>query len=204
MKSIILPPDIKRHIRKKMIAYLIKLFLWESAVIAANIAVWNRFERPVIHAIITVVSIILPFLFIGLPKNFLHSTVVGTVTEVHIREETDSYRVGLRYWPYIKHVILLDIVTDEGRIRRVKAREYGQRSFEGFAVPFEGDIQLHLNDYAIGDTVYRFRGLALPFVVTHTRRNTNDCIVCGSENPSNQCNCYYCGHTILKIDIEND
>lgn len=203
MKSMSLPPDIKCHIRKKAIKYIMKLLLWEAIVTVVNIAIWNHFESPAIHVLVTTASIILPFLFIGLPKDFLHSTVVGTVTSVHVKEETGSYRVGVRYWPYTKHVIFLDVETKEGKNLRVKAREYGMRSQEGFAVPFEGDIQRHLNDYAVGDTVYRFRGLFLPFIETQTRRNTEDCIVCGSENPCEQSKCHNCGHTLLKIHFED-
>ncbi len=204
MRNIILPPDIQRHIRKKLIVYLIKLLLWYVAVAVVNIVIWDRFINPVIHVIVTAVSILLPFLFVGLPKDFLHSTVVGAVVSVHIHEETGSYRAGARYFPYTKHVIMLDIVTEEGRTLCVKAREYGMRSQQGFAVPFEGDIQLHMNDYTAGDTVYRFRGLPFPFIVTQNRKDTEDCIVCLSENPCEQSKCHYCGHILLKIDDIDD
>ena len=203
MNGIILPHDIKRYIRKKAIVYLVKLLLWYVVVAAVNIAIWNYFKNPIIHVIVTVASILLPFLFLGLPKDFLHSTVVGTVTSVHIAEETGSYRAGVRYWPYTKHVIMLDIVTKDGKNLRVKAREYGMRSHQGFAVPFEGDIQLHMNDFAIGDTVYRFRGLPFPFIVTQNGKNTEECIVCLSENPCEQSKCHYCGRTLLKFDIDD-
>ena len=200
MNGITLPHDIKQYIRRKAIVYLVKLFLWYVAVVAVNIAIWNYFTNPVTHVIVTVASILLPFLFLGLPKDFLHSTVVGTVTSVHIAEETGSYRAGVRYWPYTKHVIMLDIVTKDGKNLRVKAREYGMRSHQGFAVPFEGDIQLHMNDFAIGDTVYRFRGLPFPFIETQNRKNTEDCMICLSENPADVSACHFCGHTLLKID----
>ena len=204
MNGIILPHDIKRYIRKKAIVYLVKLLLWYVVVAAVNIAIWNYFRNPITHVIVTVASILLPFLFLGLPKDFLHSTVVGTVTSVHIAEETGSYRAGVRYWPYTKHVIMLDIVTEEGKDLRVKAREYGTRSQQGFAVPFEGDIQLHMNDYTIGDTVYRFRGLPFPFIETRNRKNTEDCMICLSENACEQSKCHHCGHTLLKLDSDNE
>ena len=84
MNEITLPHDIKRYIRRKAIGYLVKLFLWYVAVVVVNIAIWNYFTDPVTHVIVIVASILLPFLFLGLPKDLLHSTVVGTVTSVHI------------------------------------------------------------------------------------------------------------------------
>ena len=203
MNGITLPHDIKQYIRRKAIGYFVKLFLWYVAVVAVNIAIGDYFTNPVTHVFVIVAAILLPFLLLGLPKDFLRSTVVGTVTSVHITEETASYRTGVQHWPYTKHVIMLDIVTEDGKTLRVKAREYGTRSHPGFAVPFEGDIQLHMNDFSIGDTVYRFRGLPFPFIVTQNRKNTAECIVCLSENPCEQGKCYCCGHTLLKFDMDD-
>ncbi len=203
--KVLLPRDIKRYVLKKAIIYIVKLVLLEAAMAFLNIALWNRLVKiPVVHILVLTGTLILPFLIIGIPKEFLRRSIVGKVKAVHIKEETGTYKAGIRYFPYTKNVIVLDVETEEGRTIRVQAKEYGVRSQEGFAVPFEGNIQHHLNDYSAGDEVYRFRGLRFPLVVPRNPKKTVDCLICLSENPREESVCYYCGHTLLKIDVENE
>ena len=205
MQPMDLPPDLKRHIRKNVVLYLIKLILWEIAMVIVNASLWDQLvAMPSLHMGVIVISVLLPPVLIGVPKEFLHSTVVGTVKAVHFKEETGSYRVGIRFFPYTRQVILFDVVTEEGTTIRMKAREYGERSHAGFSVPFEGDIQHHLDDFSEGDTVYRFRGLPYPFVVTQRQKETEECIICGSESPCNESVCHHCGHTLLKAPQDGD
>ena len=201
-----LPRDIQRHILRKAIVYIVKLVLLETAMAFLNIALWSRLVKiPIVHILVLTGTLVLPFLIIGIPKDFFRSSIVGKVKAVHVKEETGTYKAGIQYFPYTKNVILLDVETEKGRTVRVYAKECGERSHESFAVPFEGNIQHHLKDYAVGDTVYRFRGLRFPLVVTQNQnpKNTTDCLVCGSESPCKESVCYYCGHTLLKFDTEN-
>ena len=196
-----LPRDIKRHILKKIILYARKPLFWAAVMVAVNLSIRDRLAGvPVIRILLFIGTILLPFLVIGIPKHFLNKSIVGTVRTVHIQEETGTYCTGTRHWPYTKHVIYLDVEIADGKHHRVKAREYGRSSHKGFSVPFEGDIQRHLNDYAEGDTVYRFRGLSYPYVVSQNRKNTVDCIVCGSENPREEGQCHCCRRTLLKLE----
>ena len=203
--KVLLPRDIKRYILIKAVVYFVKLVLFETAMVLLNIGLWHRLVKiPIVHILVLMGTLVLPFLIISIPKEIFRSSIVGKVKAVHIKEETGTYKAGIRYFPYTKNVIFLDVETEKGRTVRVYAKEYGVRSQEGFAVPFEGNVQHHLNDYAVGDTVYRFRGLRFPLVVTKNPTNTTDCLVCGSESPCKESFCYYCGHTLLKIDVENE
>ena len=202
MKNI-LPWDIQRLIFKKAILYIVKIVLWEIGMILVNVLTWRQLTgMSGIHILFWIITLALPFLFVKAPKEFLHSSVEGEVKDIHIKEETGTYKAGIRYFPYVKHVIMLDVITEEGKTVRVKAREYGVRSNEGYAVPFEGDVQRHLHDYAVGDRVYRFRGLSFPLIVTQNQKSNTGCLVCGSESPNEESVCYYCGHTLLKFDGE--
>ena len=207
MKPISLPKDIKRYVRKTILLRLLK-FVILSAISSFLIYFLNDRIMERCHILVytgLLVGLgIMPFWVSEIPMKLFDSSWRGIVKAVDIKEETGTVTVSTRVIPYTNHIFILTVEKENGKIVKVKAKEYGYKRYKGSKVPHAGDIQHHLNDYKEGDTVYHFYGLTELFVIGKNRPMNVNCVVCGSENPRTSTHCHHCGHTLLHTILNND
>ena len=202
MKDIKLPKDISRYVRKKIIKRFLWLIVLSAAFAALNIYLWNEIENIsiVTRVLLLVVSIILPFIISGVPVKMLDRSWRGEVISTEIKEETGVYMHGGQYaTPYTKHVIILNVKKDNGKICKVRVAEYGSKNrLRGEEVPNEGNIQHHMKDYLEGDLVYHFYGIPHNFVVSREIHRPTNCVMCGCRHPKTDDKCFNCGYKLIK------
>ena len=210
MEHISLPKDIRKHVRKSVLTRLLKFLILAGISFCLLYILNNRLMEKchvIVYTGIQLFIFILPFWLTGVPFKLIDRSWCGTVKAIDIKEETGTYSaVNLRSFPYTKHSIYLTVELKNGKLIRSKVKEYGTRSHNGFPVPFEGNIQHHMNDYMEGDIVYHFYGLTELLVVSQKQTSTANyvnCVVCGSQNPKKSSHCHCCGHSLLHTLIEN-
>lgn len=200
MKQIQLPKDIRKYVRNKILFRLLEFLILIAASAFLNILLYEEFIQKThisVYMVFLLITVILPFWITRVPFHFFDRSWCGTVKAIDIQEETGTYTVGSRPWPYTKHSIILTVETTNGKLIKTKVKEYGIKSHKGFAVPSEGNIQLHMNNYSEGNMVYHFYGLTELFVISQNKSTNVSCVVCGSQNPMKSSQCHYCGHSLL-------
>lgn len=207
MKNIQLPKDIVKYVKKKIIGYVALFVLLECAAIVINVLTWEYFaaRTPLpFHIGVIVWICIVPFIVLKFPFKLIDRSWRGEIVEISVEEERDAYYPGGvkdKVFPYVKHVIYLNIKLENGRYKRIAVQEFGRRQHIGCEVPNEGDVRKHLDDYSVGDSVYHFYGLKYNYVVKkHSEQLV--CVVCGSKNKKDSDECFECGHSIVK-NIDN-
>lgn len=207
MKPISLPKDIKRYVRKTILLRFLK-FIILAAISSFLIYFLNDriMERChiLVYTILLVGLGIMPFWVSEIPLKLLDRSWRGTIKSVDIKEETGTVTVSTRVYPYTNHIFILTVETENGRIIKAKAKEYGFSRRKNSQIPHAGNLQLHMNDYKEGDIVYHFYGLRELFVIGQNRPMNVNCVVCGSENPRISTHCHHCGHTLLHTLLEGD
>jgi len=199
----ILPKDILRYVRRKIICCIALFVVLEGIAIGVAFLSWDYFAAKIplpFHTTILLVLCALPFYFSGFPWKLLDRSWNGTVNEVSIKQEQGvNHTSAGRGHPYIKNVIYLKIKKDNGKETLIAAQEFGIRHLKGFPVTNEGDVTKHVNDYSVGDRVFHFYGLNHNYI---DKQNSEmiECVVCGSQNHKNRDNCLNCGHLLIKIN----
>ena len=191
-----LPKDIVKYVYKKIVRCVITFMLLESVAIIIGVLSWQTIAAKtgvIFHVCILVLLIIVPFFVSGFPFKLIDKSWAGNVTEVCIKEKTGTYADGGgEVFPYPKNVIYLKVRKDNGKEKYIAAKEFGIRHHKGFAVPNEGDVTKHVDDYSEGDKVYHFYGLKHYYIV---RKNSEmiECVVCGASNKKEREDCLSCG-----------
>lgn len=207
MKRIVLPKDIKNYVRKTFALRLLKFLILAAAssflIYFLNERIMER-SHILVYTLLLVGLGIMPFWVSELPMRLLDSTWHGTVKNVDIKEVTGTFTSGTRVYPYTNHIFILTVEKENGKTVKVKAKEYSFERCVGFKAPRKGNIQHHMNDYKVGDTVYHFYGLSELFVIGQRRSVNVNCVVCGSENPRTSTHCHHCCHTLLHTILNND
>ena len=203
-KNICLPEDIRKYVRKKVVLCVSKFLIFEiiAAAICVNLFLWEDFQAKttlVSKCLLIVISVIFSCWLSGFPIKLIDKTWSGVVTNVDIREEIGVRSGGgARVFNYTKHVIYLTVNKDDGKNIEIPIREFGRRSHKGFSVPNEGNIQNHLNEYSVGDTVIHFYALKEYYVIK-SKSDMIDCLICGTKNEKGRAVCLECGCSLLKI-----
>ena len=206
MKDIKLPKDISGYVKKKVLRRLLCLLALLALFAAANVYLWSKLREidninNDVYVYFIVISIILPFLISGVPLKMIDKSWRGEVIAVDITEETGAYARGKSVAPYTKHVIILKVKKDNGTVCDVRAAEYGIKNhLLGEAVPNEGNIKHHMNDYHAGDLVYHFYGIPHNFVVSSDVTKPTNCVICGYQNKNEDEKCFNCGHSLIKYE----
>lgn len=196
-----LPNDIVKCVYKKIARCVIMFMILESVAIITGVLSWQALDAKMgafLHICILVLLIIVPFFASGFPLKLIDKSWTGIVEDICIKEKTGTYTVGAgEVFPYSKNVIYLKVRKDNGKEKYVAAKEFGMRHHKGFAVPNEGDVTKHLDDYSEGDKVYHFYGLKHYYIV---RKNSEmiECVVCGASNKKEREDCLSCGHSLIK------
>ena len=205
MKKITLPSDIENHIHKNIAkriiccALLLVLCAPVIAFLCTRLNAAEVVELKLRISFYIVIVALLPFIISGVPIKLIDSTWHGEIIKIDIKEQLAFNSVGgVKGIPYTKHSVYLLVKTDNGRIKKILAKEYGSKLNNGADVPSQGKIEHHTDDFSVGDTVYHFYGLKNYYVV-RTHSDAIDCVICGSQNKSENKTCYYCGHTLIKV-----
>ena len=202
MEYIQMPTDIKKYVKKKIVTRVVSLILLITLSTCINALLWDVFvtkSSTAIHIVFIIITLLLPFIISGVPIKLIDESWRGVAKDVEIRTGTGVYTNGAgQSFPYVKHIVILTVERNGGKIQKIAIKEYGERSHKGFAVPLEGNIRQHLDDYSIGDEVYHFYGLPTCLVVSADKKRTN-CVICGGENVFGEDKCHNCGHSLIKI-----
>ena len=196
-----LPNDIVKCVYKKIARCVITFMILESVAIITGVLSWQALDAKMgafLHICILILLIIVPFFASGFPFKLIDRSWTGIVEDICIKEKTGTYTVGAgEVFPYSKNVIYLKVRKDNGKEKYIAAKEFGIRHHKGFAVPNEGDVTKHLDDYSEGDKVYHFYGLKHYYIV-RKKSEMMECVVCGASNKKEREDCLSCGHSLIK------
>lgn len=197
-----LPPDINKFIMRKTISRVCKFVFIELVALLSTIFIWVYYSQN-IKALILVSLALQLFIcwFTGIYKSFTDRTWKGVIVSIKVEEKTGVFTNGsMKSYPYTKQVLFLTVKKQNGSVAKVKADEFGIREHQGYSVPLEGNVELHLSDYKEGDVIYHFYGLDHLYVVSNDMERTTNCVICGSSNSRKNRYCYCCKHSLLHID----
>lgn len=201
-----LPVDVAKYVRKKIIRCIALFAILECVTILISILTWDYFasRTPLSFHIGVIFWInVIPFWISKFPISLIDKSWSGEVVEVSIEEERSTYNISMgKCFPYVKHVIYLDVKLDNKKHKRIAIQEFGVRNDNkhnrvSCVIPNEGDVTKHLDDYSVGDRVYHFYGLKHYYVVKKNL-NLSECVVCGVKNKKESDTCVNCGYSIIK------
>lgn len=150
-----------------------------------------------------VILYLLAFVFTGVPFKMLGETWSGTVKKVEI---TDGFgfmktpgRSGIGRM-YRQNTIALTVERDDGKIVIHPALSLSSPDDHTPSLSYEpynfGEIDMHVDDYSVGDRVYKYRGFE--HLCIYSKTGVRTCIVCGQINPKDAERCWDCDERLVK------
>ena len=144
-----------------------------------------------------VIFMTLPFLITGVPVKLIDSSWSGVVSNVDVEDSIGTfYRAFGRPGTYDRQDLILTIKKDNGKVITRSAVSVGERYklkvSDRPPIPTPGKITDHLNDYKIGDRVYKYYGFKYLYVVPSDEDDKKRCIVCGLNNDKHRDKCLNC------------
>ena len=199
---IILPDDVKRHIRynvlKRLIIRAFLEFAFGGVLILRGKQIFRTGSWPAFDIICYCVILIIPFVVCGVPFRLIDKTWYGIVEKVDIKTTYDNdqpYKPTLEHF-YLKNTVYLTVnLPDKKKI--VKRKVYAGRAKQ----------QQHLNSYKNGDKVFHLYGTQHTIVMPSASEMHVQCAGCGTmndmpnRNEDNMLTCHNC-HLTLICDIE--
>ena len=198
MKKIIIPEDLKKIGRKKIIRCVIifEVLLLCSAFVMYLANDWLN-SVSVENKVITYIFLLaLPFILSGFPHKLIDKTWSGTVVKAEIRKVMCK-DYNYKYWYIKKWMPVVDILKDKDDFvteatTNVKLKEDG-----------------YLDMYNKGDKVVHVYGCDYLYVMPKKATDPVVCVVCGMKNYNEEDNagnrgyCKSCGHS-LDIRFEDN
>lgn len=198
MKKIIVPEDLKKIGRNKIIGRIVAFeILFVSSVLilyfAANWLSTVSFENKVITYIF---FLVLPFVLSGFPHKLIDKTWSGTVVKSEVktlvtRKFFEAGSLKRRNYNFV-YVVKDDKDFDTETVTNVKINENG-----------------YLDMYNKGDKVVHVYGCNYLYVMPKKANDPVVCVVCGMKNYNEEDNagnrgfCKSCGHS-LDIRFEDN
>ncbi len=193
-----LPNDLEEYVRKSVYKRIFTCLLSLLLVAIIIFLFGESFLEGAddnIKKTVYFVLLLVPFMISGIPHKLFDSGWNGKIINKEIKTVTDSTFKGITPRPVARNVISLTIQKDNGRLifKEIKAER----------APYmanDGDIKGIVDNYNVGDAVYKFFGLPY-IVVSHAKKS--DCLicaVCGSENPHNNKKCFNCDFSLIRFD----
>ena len=187
-QKIEIPRDIRNTVKSritKRVALAAALTLAVAVLIYFfGDTVFASFGSPSKEILYVILLVAIPLSF-GIPFSFIDRTWCGEVTRVDIRTESASggaLRNGARI--YTKHFVDLEIKRNDGKI-------IDRTVYEGTAATGR-----KFSAYQVGDRVVHVYGTKHIQVIHDNVSRPTVCVVCGTENPTDEKVCGSCGHTL--------
>lgn len=204
MRSIRLPEDLRKYVRKKDGQRLLICLSAECLMILFLLFLGERIFSAMgvfLQVCAYVLLLALPFLLSGVPWKLIRRNWSGTVTDVRIETKT-RYTSDKQT---LQNTVILTLVDENGKsFQREVATHDVQSSRHGGIRLSTADVKVehYMNEYSVGDEVYYFHGLPYPFVIGPNYRERITCVVCGQETRSEEARCWSCGHSLIKIKTD--
>jgi len=204
MRSIRLPEDLRKYVRKKKERRLWSCIAAECLMILFLLFLGDRVFSAMgifLQVCAYVLLLSLPFLLTGVPWKLIRRNWSGTVTEVQVKTQT-SYTADKQI---LQNIVTLTLVDENGKsFQREVATHDVQTSRHGGIRLSTANVKVehYMNEYSVGDEVYYFHGLPYPFVIGPNYKERTTCVVCGQETRSEEARCWSCGHSLIKIKTD--
>jgi len=198
MKKIIIPEDLKKIGRNKIIGRIVAFeILFVASVIilyfAANWLSTFSFENKIITYIF---FLVLPFVLSGFPHKLIDKTWSGTVVKAEIRRVLCK-DYNYKYWYGKKWKPVVDVLKDKD--------DFVTETTTNVNLKENGDLDM----YNKGDKVVHVYGCNYLYVMPKKATDPVVCVVCGMKNYNEEDNagnrgyCKSCGHS-LDIRFEDN
>ena len=204
-RSIRLPEDLREYVRKNFWKRIAKTMVWETVVIVFLLCFGASWLSPlgiVFQSCVYGLLALLPILLTRILSEIMDRSWSGRVVDVKIKSYM-AYTNEAKPRQYEQNVIILILENSEGKRFKKKVATHALKGPK-----FINDERIHaaavnvehyINDYSVGDEVYRFRGLSYPLVIGPNYKDRTTCVVCGQETKSDQVHCWNCGHSLIKM-----
>lgn len=200
MKEHILPCDVKRYLRKKILIRFIKALMLEIAVAAFILLLGERCFgalAPIVRGAIYTVLALIPIFLFKLPRLIADRPWQGVIRSVDI--VTDSAMAmsgGGAGHLYTRNTVVLTLENADGRLFKKNARSAAalERKGNWEIVVKPEDLE---RGYPVGARVCHFRA-SEHLVVISFDEDFVTCAVCGTRNHADEGACFSCGYTLIK------
>ena len=183
-KTIEIPEDITRTIKKRLILRVVSFVLLEALLIFVAYF-FSKGSGINATEITYCIAVIAPFAITRIPFCFFDKTYIGTIRRVDV-ETVAKTETAMKL--FNKNIITVFIEKEDGGMEVRKANE-GKIKNSGIVGEYkEGDIAIHLygTDFIV------------PLSHNVSKALNKKCFICGQTSPNEAEKCYHCGHTLLK------
>ncbi len=198
MKKIIIPEDLKKIGRNKIIGRIVafEILLVASVLVLYFADNWLSTVSIENKVITYIFFLVLPFVLSGFPHKLIDKTWSGTVVKAEIRKVLcKDYNYKYRYIRKWKPVV--DIIKDKD--------DFITETTTNVKLKEDGDLDM----YSKGDKVVHVYGCDYLYVMPKKATDPVVCVVCGMKNYNEEDNagnrgcCKSCGYS-LDIRFEDN
>ena len=198
MKKIIIPEDLKKIGRNKIIGRIVAFeILFVASVLILYFADDWFNTVSIENKIITYIFfLVLPFVMSGFPHKLIDKTWSGTVVKAEIRRVLCK-DYNYKYWYGKKWKPVVDVLKDKD--------DFVTETTTNVNLKENGDLDM----YSKGDKVIHVYGCEYLYVIPKKATDPVVCVVCGMKNYNKEDNarnrgyCKSCGHS-LDIRFEDN
>ena len=182
-KTIEIPEDITRTIKKKLILRVVSFVLLEA--VAVTVAYFfSKGSGDLASQITYFIACLIPFPVTGVPFAFFDKTYIGEIADVQV-ETVAQTETAMSL--FSKNIVTLYIRNENGDIEVKKANE-GRTKNAGIVSEYNiGDIAIHLYGTSF----------VVPLPDNKSKTLNKKCFICGQTSSSEAEKCYHCGHSLL-------
>ncbi len=188
--KLVLPRDLSGHVRKTVMRKLTPCVLL-LLVFGVVLYFWGEriFEilPPIARIAAYILTMLLPFAITRFPFCLFDKTFVGTVTNVHVKNEYTMEKKEQFSRSYTSRRLIqaayLDVKEPDGSTRQVKIM-LGNNAIA--------------DEFHPGDTVFHLYGAKHTLILPELAGDHVECPVCGDDNRAELTACHSCGHTLIK------
>ncbi len=205
-----LPPILPQSLKNKQIKHILMRVIPCAillGIFATILILWGktllplREEYMVLRIVLYTVFMCIPLAITGVPFKLIDSAWSGTIAAIDVEESIGVYTSGGgKIWPYPKNSLVLTVNKDNGKTIKYIDISLGIKNSPWNHVPNVGKIEHQTAKYCIGDRVCKVYGFKYLYVFPKENSETNQCIVCGSVNKTQDANCWYCKFDLINID----
>ncbi len=198
MKKIIVPEDLKKIGRNKIIGRIVafEMLLVASVLVLYFADNWLSTVSIENKVITYIFFLVLPFVLSGFPHKLIDKTWSGTVVKAEIRKVMCK-DYNYKYWYIKKWMPVVDVLKDKD--------DFVTETTTNVNLKENGDLDM----YSPGDKVIHVYGCDYLYVMPKKATDPVVCVVCGMKNYNKEDNagnrgcCKSCGHS-LDIRFEDN
>lgn len=197
-----LPAELKK-IRTKRILKIVISFLILFSLVISVLYFWGdtlfpfKENQKMYKYILYTILILWPFSFTGFPTKLFDSSFSGTIISTTIKQKVGAYSKGVKTHLYTKNNIVLTILTDEGRTKKITAFSLAANPLGFYTMDNTGKIENHVDKFSVGYRVHKYYGFKPLYVEPTVKHPFRHCIACGTINDAKREDCIECGTTLF-------